>query len=164
MMQSSPRNFPNGLVLPWPPLPEVYNQIGGIYIFNIITMKMENNWDFLSSSCCWDSNLCSPGKIRSKFFLILIIYLVYPEGSCDQVWSICRVNSWDEPPGFGSVLPDGGGDGVGEGGDGDGGDGVGGDGVLPLLPPPPKIMSLITCWAIGWFGPVPWPSPTAISI
>ena len=43
------------------------------------------------------------------------------------------------------MLPDGGGVGVDEDGDGDGGDGVGGDGVLPLLPPPPKIMSLITC-------------------
>ena len=45
------------------------------------------------------------------------------------------------------MLPDG--DGVGDGGDGDGvvedGVGDGGNGVLPLLPPPPKIISLITC-------------------
>ena len=28
----------------------------------------------------------------------------------------------------------------------------------------PRIMSLITCWTIGWLGPVPWPSPTIILI
>ena len=111
MIQSSPRNFPNGLVLPWPPLPEVYNQIGGISFFNIITMKMENNWDFLSSSCCWDSKLCSPGIISKDFIYFLSVFsqfshLVYPEGSCDQVWSISRINSRDEPPGLGRVLLD----------------------------------------------------------
>ena len=46
---------------------------------------------------------------------------------------------------------------VGEGGEGDGGDGEGGDGdgdgVLP--PPSLSIISLRTCWAIGWLGPVP---------
>ena len=52
---------------------------------------------------------------------------------------------------------------VGEGGEGDGGEGDGGeggeggdgdgDGVLP--PPSLSIISLRTCWAIGWLGPVP---------
>ena len=48
---------------------------------------------------------------------------------------------------------------VGEGGEGDGGEGdggeggEGGDGVLP--PPSLSIISLRTCWAIGWLGPVP---------
>ena len=40
------------------------------------------------------------------FFLSSLSYLVYPEGSCDQVWSISRINSRDEPPGLGRVLLD----------------------------------------------------------
>ena len=87
MIQSSPRKLPNGMVLPWPPLPQVYIYwINGILISNTITMEMEDNRDFLPSRCGWDGNLCSPEINRDGFLNFFHLSTVWPCVSWGFLW------------------------------------------------------------------------------
>ena len=66
MMQSSPRNDPKGLVLPWPPFP-IKITLNKIFVKNILlTVKMEDNRHLLTSGGGGNSNKSSSEHYKYK--------------------------------------------------------------------------------------------------